>query len=493
MARSVKTKKKTKIVTPKTVKGSFFKSRTPFKPTLLKGRPAAKKTSAKKKVSAAKPRKQKNIPEKKAAIKVIPALKGTRKKAAGRSIPKAAPAFLPRKKVQVLKKKTAVKSAAAVSKPRKSLVKGPKKSAPARSAGIRQAPRVRDMALAPRLAKRPDNVPQPKTPEVRAVKKKKAVPARTRISKKPAANPVSRSAEAPAPAAGKKIPSSAVPLVERELPETYDETMVYLLVRDPEWIYAYWEIRKADLEKGRRSLGSASASTVLRVYDVSETPGRSVYQDLHLDSGVRHRLIHVSPNRSFCAEIGLLHQDGRFFTLAGSNPVHTPPNRMSNVIDEKWMGLDFDKVYALSGGFPAGKTSEELQSLMQERIQGSTSSGSGSGAGGIGGSLSMPTSGSLTGRDNQEDARKFFFWLDCEVIVYGGTEPDAKVTFQGRTIKLRPDGTFSFRFALPDGKFVFDAKAESSDGIEERVITPVVTRETSRPAPVIRPRKRGRD
>jgi len=35
--------------------------------------------------------------------------------------------------------------------------------------------------------------------------------------------------------------------------------------------------------------------------------------------------------------------------------------------------------------------------------------------------------------------RKFWLWVDCELIVYGATEPDAKVTVQGRPIALRHD------------------------------------------------------
>ena len=69
-------------------------------------------------------------------------------------------------------------------------------------------------------------------------------------------------------------------------------------------------------------------------------------------------------------------------------------------------------------------------------------------------------------------------WVDCELIVYGGTEPDAKVTVQGKPIKLRPDGSFTLRYALPDGKQVIPVKAISADEIEERTITPTVTRET---------------
>ena len=74
--------------------------------------------------------------------------------------------------------------------------------------------------------------------------------------------------------------------------------------------------------------------------------------------------------------------------------------------------------------------------------------------------------------------RKFWLVVDCELIVYGATEPDAKVTVQNREISLRPDGTFTLRYALPDGKQVIQVKAVSSDEIEERTITPIVSRET---------------
>ena len=82
--------------------------------------------------------------------------------------------------------------------------------------------------------------------------------------------------------------------------------------------------------------------------------------------------------------------------------------------------------------------------------------------------------------------RSFWFVLDCELIVYGATEPDAKVTLQGNPVKLRPDGTFTLRFALADGKQVLDAHAYSADGVEERVIVPIVERKTERPAPIVK-------
>ena len=74
--------------------------------------------------------------------------------------------------------------------------------------------------------------------------------------------------------------------------------------------------------------------------------------------------------------------------------------------------------------------------------------------------------------------RKFWLVVDCELIVYGATEPDARLTVQNREVKLRPDGTFTLRYTLPDGKQAISIKAVSSDKIEERTITPIVSRET---------------
>jgi hypothetical protein len=67
-----------------------------------------------------------------------------------------------------------------------------------------------------------------------------------------------------------------------------------------------------------------------------------------------------------------------------------------------------------------------------------------------------------------ERRRGFWFNVNAELIIYGATEPDAKVTIGERKIKLRPDGTFSFRFALPDGEYPLPAAAQSADGVETR-------------------------
>lgn len=67
-----------------------------------------------------------------------------------------------------------------------------------------------------------------------------------------------------------------------------------------------------------------------------------------------------------------------------------------------------------------------------------------------------------------EKPKGFWFNVNAELVVYGATVPDAKVTLGGHEIKLRSDGTFSFRFALPDGKYDLPAVAVSADGTDGR-------------------------
>jgi hypothetical protein len=65
--------------------------------------------------------------------------------------------------------------------------------------------------------------------------------------------------------------------------------------------------------------------------------------------------------------------------------------------------------------------------------------------------------------DEQPGRKGFWFNLSAELIVYGATEPDAQVTIGGRPIKLRPDGTFTCHFALPDGNYALAATAVSPE------------------------------
>ena len=85
----------------------------------------------------------------------------------------------------------------------------------------------------------------------------------------------------------------------------------------------------------------------------------------------------------------------------------------------------------------------------------------------LGLALSGPSS--LEAAAPSAEAQKgFWFKVNAELIIYGSTEPDAHVAIGGRPIRLRPDGTFSYRFALPDGAYELPVVAIARDGDASR-------------------------
>src|SRR5205814_1403199 len=111
--------------------------------------------------------------------------------------------------------------------------------------------------------------------------------------------------------------------------------------------------------------------------------------------------------------------------------------------------------------------SMEISELMRRVLAPEISSG----APGALASVSSPFGGG-------EPAREFWFNVNAELIIYGGTEPEAKVAIDGREITLRPDGSFSYRIALPDGQYELQVVAVSSDQSDTRAAVLKFTRQT---------------
>jgi hypothetical protein len=62
----------------------------------------------------------------------------------------------------------------------------------------------------------------------------------------------------------------------------------------------------------------------------------------------------------------------------------------------------------------------------------------------------------------------FWFSVNAELVVYGATEPNATVTIGGKPIALQPDGSFRYRFTLPDGAYELPIVAVAADGTDAR-------------------------
>jgi hypothetical protein len=270
--------------------------------------------------------------------------------------------------------------------------------------------------------------------------------------------------------------------IPKDLPAGYGKDRIVVMVRDPYWLHTYWELTRQAVQRAEAALGQEwhTSRPILRLLDVSShdttSTSESTVRDIDIHGGCNNWYIDVSnPPRSYRVDIGYLARSGRFYVLARSNVVCTPRAGVSDIIDENWSDIDSskaDRIYAMSAGFDPTASSLELKQLFEERLRRPMGSPAVSSFGS--GGLSFGGKG-----------RKFWFQLDAELIVYGATEPNARVTLQGEPVKLRPDGTFTMRFSLPDSRQIIPAVATSPDGIEERTIVLAVERNTKQLEPMI--------
>ncbi len=251
------------------------------------------------------------------------------------------------------------------------------------------------------------------------------------------------------------------------LPSSYNETKITLLIRDPYWLYAYWDLCRVSKERIKKEYGDwEQAPLTLRIWEEQASGnGEPVFFNVSVHTYTNNWYLNVHPNRCYTAELGYLSPTGEFISLARSNTVTTPRATASEVIDEEWMIIeeDFRRLYRLAGDPQAG--SVEMAESLLKRLEQEIGSGAVS-------SISSPF-----GQPPGE--RHFWLVLNTELIVYGATEPNASLTIDGQPVTLRPDGSFTLRLALPDGVRRIPVTARSQDGKDEITLTPVVTKETN--------------
>lgn len=266
------------------------------------------------------------------------------------------------------------------------------------------------------------------------------------------------------------------------LPETYGNTEACLLPRDPNWMFIYWEITENSKKNICREHGQdvfEKSKHVIRVHDVTGIDGFNGnnshgYFDIPIMLSARNWYINVQESgKSYCCEIGLVFPDGRFISIVRTNVVTLPTGRVSDITDEKWMAVssDFDKLLQLSGVEYIGKGSGEVAKSLAQRWEMLRAVFSRAASWGI-----SSISSQIKERPKE---RKFWLVADCELILYGATEPDALVTVAGKKITLNPDGTFSLRFAFPDGNIGLPIKAVSKDEVDTRRIEIQTSRSTT--------------
>jgi hypothetical protein len=260
-----------------------------------------------------------------------------------------------------------------------------------------------------------------------------------------------------------------------------EKDRIVLMVRDPFWLHVTWHVTRPTVVRAQAAMAEHwhTAKPILRVLEVDAGPTTSTAErlarEIEVHGGVQNWYIDVQdPPHSYRVELGYKSAGGKFFSIARSNMVSTPAPGASDSIDENWNSVaqDYEKVYALSGGYSDERSSSELQELFEERLRrpmGPASAKYGMGA------------ERLINRH-----KGFRFDVDAEMIVFGTTSPDARVTLGGEPVKLRADGTFTVRMAMPDKRQVIPATAASADGVEQRTVVLAVERNTKVLEPMLK-------
>lgn len=250
-----------------------------------------------------------------------------------------------------------------------------------------------------------------------------------------------------------------------------DEDRLVVMVRDPYWLHAFWELSQRSVDRAQAAMGQHwhTAKPVLRVFTMHEAGSSTLERDIVIHGGVNNWYVDVqNPPCDFRMEIGYLAENDSFYCLARSNTVQTPPAGTSDAVDENWSHVaeQADRIFAMSGGYSPQGTSRELQELLEERLRRPLGTPMSTRYGNGAERMMHPSQGDMP------------FAVDAEVIIYGAADRNAHVTLKGEPVQLRADGTFAVRVSLPDQRQVLPIVASSGDGVEQRTIILAVERNT---------------
>ena len=326
-----------------------------------------------------------------------------------------------------------------------------------------------------------------------------------------------RSADVPPPSVEANPLKAALPEPAQEvpayeylgyLPDSYGTQKLFLAARDPNILFAYWDLSGFQYQEAARV--AKDGKIFLEVY----VPGEGRVQQVHVWDSHKNWYLQVNrPDTSFVAQLGYYTNEGGFVVLARSAEIRTPRDTLSPNTDAKFVTIPFSISFKeilemIKGmGLPGEELVEtlarlqdsdtplpfqkprtvptppktgdlidyvgdeeirrrmvgsfEITEILKKRFETALSSGQWGSSGWVT-SVSSPFGASF-GRE-----RGFHMHVNAELIIYGGTEPNARLRIDGHDVKLSKDGTFSYHFVLPDGQFHIPIEATSADKVETR-------------------------
>ena len=287
--------------------------------------------------------------------------------------------------------------------------------------------------------------------------------------------------------------SADLAAIEAEMapaPRPAAETRVVFLPRDPQWAYVFWSIAEAD----RQAAHAAGASQLcLRVADVTGLAGGSSHphtlQEVVVEAQASEWYLPVPlADRDYRVELGFRKSGpaGGWISLAFSSVARVPALNPSEQILDQFIPFSLDAAPA-AAALPAtiepadaglherlyqsatarwrrlGRGSEAFHELEESERSDSAFSASGVGL--------WASGRNESGAGLASRQRSFWLVADAELIVYGATDPAARLTIGGEEVPLTPEGTFRIQVPFRDGQQLYPIEAVAADGVQKRNIT----------------------
>ncbi len=275
-------------------------------------------------------------------------------------------------------------------------------------------------------------------------------------------------------------------------------TRVVFLPRDPQWAYVFWEISESDRKAAQKQ---GASRLCLRLADVTGMQDGSAnphtLQEVPVDSHSTEWYLPVPLcDRDYRVELGY-RIGSTWMSLAFSSIARVPALHPSEQIMDQFVPFSLDTAPAPAEPAPMPPAEATNNSGLHERLyqsatvqfrsrrvgseefqEGNTSDLDRFGMNDSG--IGLWASGRNESGIGGVQSRQRSFWLvaDAELIVYGATDPSARLTIGGEDVPLSNDGTFRIQVPFRDGEQMYAIEAIAADGEQKRNITLNFERQT---------------
>jgi hypothetical protein len=283
-------------------------------------------------------------------------------------------------------------------------------------------------------------------------------------------------------------------------PLEYGEGRLWLVARDPHWLFAYWQFVPGE--------HPATVGEDGRPHFFLRVLGKDGRVEVEIDVIPEQANVYIPVEKtdsSYTAELGFFTTKGIWCFIAKSGTAYTPPSvatdhgpalyatvpaslplgnvsgkvlipvqrRSEWTLEQELMFAHLLAVDAATVGLPEGRAKRARSRMVSPKKRGIPEHMLASLD--CGNAISSAETAS-SWSSNPDEAPPLH--LNAEIIFYGATASDGSLSIAGEPVQLRHDGTFRVHCRLPDGEFEIPVVATSADGKHTRNAVLRFSRET---------------